>query len=62
MSKPSKRQKGAVRHAEGQHGDKTHAAFLEQLNASQQRDEAVESSEKNRLRRETGDDGSTPEG
>ena len=34
MSKPSKRQKGAVHHAEGQHGDKTHAAFLDQLNAS----------------------------
>ena len=33
MSKPSKRQKGAVRHAEGQHGEKTHAAFLEQISS-----------------------------
>ena len=56
MSKPSKRQKGAVRHAEGQHGEKTHAAVLEQLNASQQRDEADKSAERNRLRRETGGD------
>jgi hypothetical protein len=61
MSKPSKRQKGAVRHAEGQHGDKTHAAFLEQLNASQ-RDEADESAEKTGPRRETGSDDSTLEG
>jgi hypothetical protein len=62
MSKPSKRQKGAVRHAEGQHGEKTHAAFLEQLTASQQRDEADKSDEKNRPRRETGSDDSTLEG
>jgi hypothetical protein len=31
MSKRNGRQKGAQRHAEGQHGDKAHARFIESL-------------------------------
>lgn len=31
MARKSGRQQGAQRHAEGQHGDKTHRRFIEQL-------------------------------
>ena len=37
MAKEGKRQKGAVNHAEGQHGDKTHSRFIEQLHEGSER-------------------------
>jgi hypothetical protein len=36
--KKSSRQKGAQRHAEGQHGPKAHKAFVEQLQAGPERE------------------------
>ena len=39
MAKGGKNQKGAVNKAEGTHGDKTHAAFLEQINSGSERNE-----------------------
>ena len=41
MGKKDGRQKGPQQHAEGQHGEKTHAKFLEQLHNGTQQDEPV---------------------
>jgi len=39
MVRHNGRQKGPQRHAEGQHGDKTHERFREQIHESKDRDE-----------------------
>ena len=41
MAKPSKHQKGAQQHAEGQHGEKTHQRFIEQLHSHERGEEDV---------------------
>ena len=43
-----KRQKGPQTHAEGQHGSKTHARFIEQLHQGQHQDPTEERVERNR--------------